>query len=739
VIGNLVNNAIKFTDDGGVLIAIDRDPTDGDRVRISVHDTGPGIPADKLPSLFEAFTQADQSTTRTHGGTGLGLAICDRLVRSMGGEWALSSVVGEGSTFAFSAAFAEAAASSEVRQIRPGWAVSVKDLSGQTRRSILLYLDAWGLIATDEATGPSIVGPAHGAPDFGVVICSNEHEAEALLRVSPDACVMTKPLRQVDLKDVIAQMQEGVRPRLSCQPVRLPPGTTFPGVRVLVVDDSEVNREVAVEALSRLGVDTSTASDGLQAVECLRAQGFDMVLMDGSMPVLDGFEATLKIRSEEAETGRTRAVIVGLTAHVVGSGADAWKTSGMDGVIYKPFTLEDLVRELARFCGDKAVAGSVVSLPVASASRADEVRTDLFDTAMRAELLGMARNGRADFVERVHALYATNAPLQLAEIVQGAASEDADRLARAAHALKSMSLSLGASAVARETSRIETAARSGEPVASIGIESIQSLVALTLAAMTQDEPVVPLSAQEELAAAMDRGDLELVYQPLVDRTGRLSGKVEALVRWTHPQQGQLSPDDFIPRLEAEGCISRLTDFVMTRAMQDLEGRPDIQVAVNTSASEFQLPGFAARVAAAATALGFPPERLEVEVTETAMLNVEAARRTIDELRAHGFGVALDDFGSGYTSLHALRTLKFTTLKIDRSFVERCVSDTASAAIIHAVIGVGRALGMKIVCEGVETADQANFLRIAGTHYMQGYHFHRAMRLQALLGVTEEAA
>jgi signal transduction histidine kinase/EAL domain-containing protein (putative c-di-GMP-specific phosphodiesterase class I)/CheY-like chemotaxis protein/HPt (histidine-containing phosphotransfer) domain-containing protein len=744
VIGNLVNNAIKFTDVGGVLIAIDRDPADPARVRVSVHDTGPGIPADKLPTLFEAFTQADQSTTRTHGGTGLGLAICDRLVRSMGGEWALASTVGEGSTFAFTAPLEAAAQTPEALPIKAGWSVSVRGLSSQTRRAVLMYLAAWGVIATDEAEGAAIVAAGQSVSGPALVVCDNEGLAEAVVAASPTACVMVKPLRQADLRDVIGQMHDGVQPRLTHQKAGVPAGTTFPGVRVLVVDDSEVNREVATEALSRLGVETFTADDGQQAVERLRAQSFDMVLMDGSMPVLDGFEATRVVRAEEAETGRPRAVIIALTAHVVGSGADAWKASGMDGVIHKPFTLDDLVRELARFCGDSAVVGSVVALPVATPApeaMPEAERPDLFDATIRGELMAMGRNGKADFVDRVHALYATNAPLRLAEIVEAAAANDADGLARAAHALKSMSLSLGAAAVAREASRIETASRSGEPASALGTEAIQSLVALTLTAMAEpaDAPLVRLSADEELAVGIERGDLHLVYQPLVERRGELSGKVEALIRWTHPQHGRLSPDAFIPRLEAEGGITRLTDFVLTRAMQDLRDRPDIRVSINASASEFQAPGFAARVVAAARALDFPPERLEVEVTETAMLDVEAAGRTIDQLRAAGFDVALDDFGAGFTSLHALRELKFTTLKIDRSFVERCASDTASAAIIHAVIGVGRALGMKVVCEGVETAEQADFLRIAGAHYLQGYHFHRPMALDVLLGVAREAA
>ncbi|QTC90447.1 EAL domain-containing protein [Brevundimonas goettingensis] len=747
VIGNLVNNAIKFTDAGGVLIAIDRDPDGGDHVRVSVQDTGPGIAEDKLPTLFEAFAQADQSTTRTHGGTGLGLAICDRLVRSMGGVWALSSTVGEGSTFAFSAPFERAGPVIEASAVALGGNIIVRGLAGQTRAAVLRYLCAWGVGANGVEDGAAIVGAGAPVPAFGVTICDSEDAAEDIVKTAADACVLVKPVRRADLSEVVGQMRDGVRPRLTHRSGQPRAGTTFPGVRVLVVDDSDVNREVAVEALSRLGVETFTAEDGRQAVERLRKQTFDLVLMDGSMPVMDGFEATRAIRAEEAVTQRPRAAIVALTAHVVGSGADAWKASGMDGVVHKPFTLEDLVRTLGRFCADRAVVEAdqprvaVLAPPSATDAGQDDVRTDLFDPVVRGELLAMGRNGRADFVQRVHGLYAANAPLRLAEIVESANNVDRDGLARAAHALKSMSLSLGAAAVARETSRIETAARSGEAIPAIGVDDIQSLVSLTLAEMegAGPAPAAALTAEEELAAGIERGELHLVYQPLVDRRGQLSGKVEALIRWIHPRQGRLNPDDFIPRLESEGGIARLTDFVMTRAMQDLGDRPDVTVSINASASEFQAPGFADRVAAAAAAARFAPQRLEVEVTETAMLDVPAAGRTIDALREKGFGVALDDFGAGFTSLHALRELKFTTLKVDRSFVERCTHDTASAAIIHAVIGVGRALGMKVVCEGIETAEQAEFLRIAGAHYLQGYHFYRPLTLDALPGADEEAA
>ncbi len=724
VIGNLVNNAIKFTETGGVLIAIRLE--DGG-VRVSVEDTGPGIPEDRLPLLFEAFSQADQSTSRKYGGTGLGLAICDRLVRSMGGLWQLSSVVGQGSVFAFTAPLPVVPGSADVPDFRPGWTVQLAGLGPQTTRAVSAYLDGFRIAAGAETASGAIVGPAEACRLPHVVVCRTEEEAAGVLARDPGASTVVLPLRRVDLIALLLQIQDGRTPRLENAVAQTPEGLTFPGARVLVVDDSEVNREVATEALARLGVEVETAVDGFEAVAALRAKTFDLVLMDGSMPGLDGFEATRRIRAEEAGTGGRRAVIIALTAHVVGSGADAWKACGMDGVIHKPFTLADLVRELGRHCAEFARKG--LALPVNAGTAMDaEQDDDLFDPVVRGDLLSMAQTGRLEFVQRVQSLYAENAPLRVTEAFEAASDGDQDAVARAAHALKSMSLSLGAAAVARDASTLETAARGGAATAPAVLEALSERVRLTIERMTADlapdaRPTHAPTIVEQFRAALAGGHLHVAYQPLVDRTGAPAGKVEALVRWTDPHLGRLSPDVFIPALEAASAIELVTDFVLETALREMADR-QVTVSINASAAEFRKPDFVDRIVAAVSAANYPPSRLEIEVTETAMLDVEAAGRTIDALRALGFGVALDDFGAGFTSLHALRALRFTTLKIDRSFVDRCHEETASAAIIHAVIGVGRALGMKIVCEGVETEQQAAFLRVAGVHYMQGFYFHR---------------
>ncbi|QBX38036.1 EAL domain-containing protein [Brevundimonas sp. S30B] len=740
VLSNLANNAIKFTDTGGVLIAAYRDPRAAGRIMLAVRDTGPGIPQDRLDTLFEAFTQVDQTTTRKHGGTGLGLAICDRLVKAMGGEWRLNSAIGRGSNFGFSIPLSAAQDAPAMPRFRPDWRVAVR-IGGQTGKALNLYLQALGVTAVDDEADARFVETAAGADlRATVVVRDTEAAAEATRLDHPGACVLSRPLRGQDVVLLLNQMHDGQSPALDEAPSRQSDDPVFPGLRVLVVDDSEVNREVACEALAQLQVETFTAADGADAVERLGLETFDLVLMDGSMPILDGFEATRRIRIDEAASGRARAIIVALTAHVVGAGAQAWRDCGMDDVVHKPFTLDDLRRVLARFHPERATAPQDRAAPAGSPATsgatvpASGVDPALFDPVVRRDLLAMAEGGRADFVDRVHALYLENAPLRLAEAVAAAARGDGAEVARAAHALKSMSLSLGARAVAAEAMEVESKARDASAPS---LSALEAAVGATIAALAADR-TSSISMADQLDAALRQGALHVVYQPIFERTGVFSGKVEALVRWTEADGTRRFPDEFIPKLEAEGAVARLTDFVLERAMTETRDRPDLRVSVNASASEFQEAGFARRVSDLARRLAFPASRLEVEVTETAMLDISRARTSVEALRSAGFGVALDDFGAGYTSLHALRELKFTTLKIDRSFVERCCMDTASAAIIHAVVGVGRALGMKVVCEGVETGEQADFLRVAGAHYLQGYHFQKPVSLRELPAPAQAA-
>jgi signal transduction histidine kinase/DNA-binding NarL/FixJ family response regulator len=440
VLSNLANNAIKFTETGGVTLRVDRARDGSGRLEFAVEDTGPGIPADKLPGLFEAFSQADQSTTRKHGGTGLGLAICDRLVRAMDGEWVLASEEGKGSSFGFRAPMPPAGADVALPQFPSGWSISVDGDAALNLATLRRYADDLGLQVVDAAA-------AHAR-----VMADVTDGVRVLPRGETTAWALPTPFRGGELAEGLHRISQGLAPR---QETAAPAvgGRRYPGARVLVVDDSEVNREVAAEALAKFDVTVSFACDGVEAVEALRVETFDLVLMDGSMPRLDGFQASAQIRREEAETGRVRAPILALTAHVIGTAADAWRDAGMDGVIHKPFTLADVEAALERHCASFGIVVEAGTVQAAPNAAMDE---ELFDPTIRADLDAMAAAGRQDFVKRVEGLYVENAPLRMAELIAAAKTQDLDAAARAAHALKSMSLSLGARAVAKGASTVET-------------------------------------------------------------------------------------------------------------------------------------------------------------------------------------------------------------------------------------------------------------------------------------------
>lgn len=231
----------------------------------------------------------------------------------------------------------------------------------------------------------------------------------------------------------------------------------------------------------------------------------------------------------------------------------------------------------------------------------------------------------------------------------------------------------------------------------------------------------------DLREAIQNNQLRLLYQPIVDKSGNTMLGVEALCRWTHPTRGEISPAEFIPLAENSGLIVELGAWVLRKAMLDGLAWPELTVAVNVSPLQFRRADFAELVERTLTETGFDPARLELEITESVLIgNFDTAEASMLRLKALGVQLALDDFGTGYSSLLYLRRFPFDKLKIDRSFVLSIEKAADAAAIVHAVVSLGRGLGMKVTAEGVETADQHLFLRAAGVHQMQGYRFGRAM-------------
>jgi diguanylate cyclase len=229
----------------------------------------------------------------------------------------------------------------------------------------------------------------------------------------------------------------------------------------------------------------------------------------------------------------------------------------------------------------------------------------------------------------------------------------------------------------------------------------------------------------DLLQAIRNDNLVAAYQPIVNAAGDTMVAVEALARWTHPTAGVIPPSVFIPIAEHSGLIVELGEYMLRRACIDGRNWPGLTVAVNVSPLQFRRSDFVDVVERILKETDFDANRLELELTESTLLgNLETAELSMLRLKAIGVRFALDDFGTGYSSLLYLRRFPFDKLKIDSSFVRSIETAPDAAAIVHAVVSLGRGLGMRVTAEGVENAEQHLFLRAAGVHSMQGYRFGR---------------
>ena len=232
--------------------------------------------------------------------------------------------------------------------------------------------------------------------------------------------------------------------------------------------------------------------------------------------------------------------------------------------------------------------------------------------------------------------------------------------------------------------------------------------------------------ETDLRHAIARGQLHLVYQPLVAiACGSVVG-YEALLRWEHPERGEIPPDQFIAIAEEIGAIVAIGEWVLREACQAAASWPShISIAVNVSTIQFQVPNLSAVVRDALDQSGLDAQRLELEITETAFVrNRQAALAALHAIRALGVRVAMDDFGTGYSSLSNLRAFPFDKIKIDKSFVASISDDEAARSIVRAIIGLGRSFNVPIVAEGVETEEQRQMLLDEGCPQAQGYYFGR---------------
>ncbi len=394
---NLTGNAIKFTAQGEVVIRVSVvSETPGDvRLRFGVHDTGIGIPEDKLGRLFGKFSQVDASTTRTYGGTGLGLAISKQLTELMGGEIGVETEAGKGSEFWFTALLAkqpirEPAAVAEMADLR-GVRVLIVDDHPVNREVLMVLLKSWGMRpaeAVDAASALQALTQAQAELDsFTVAILDMQMpgmDGKALSRAIKSnptlskirlvlytslgqtggdqrleeigfAAAVTKPVRREDLLEVLTSVISGKK-LTTPKPVSTPDFTLVRGLthaRILVADDNITNQQVAVGILTKLGVRAEVAANGIEAVKALEMLPYDLVLMDVQMPEMDGLDATRTIRDPQSRVLNHQITIVAMTAHAMQRDREKCKQAGMDDYLTKPIEVPALVAVLEKWLKPK--------------------------------------------------------------------------------------------------------------------------------------------------------------------------------------------------------------------------------------------------------------------------------------------------------------------------------------------------------------------------------------------------
>jgi diguanylate cyclase (GGDEF)-like protein len=242
-----------------------------------------------------------------------------------------------------------------------------------------------------------------------------------------------------------------------------------------------------------------------------------------------------------------------------------------------------------------------------------------------------------------------------------------------------------------------------------------------------------LTLQTDLRRAVERGEFNLAYQPIVDPATGAIRSFEALLRWDHPVRGATSPADFIPVAEEIGLIREIDRWVMRKACEQLAewqriiGIPDLRLSINTSVAGFVEPDFVAILSAVLREFDIQPQALELEITEGIFLHPSTEiAETIAAVRAMGVRIALDDFGTGYSSLSYINRYPIDTIKIDKSFIDSVGTNRQTRAIVELIVKLGVALDLNIIAEGVETQAQTEILMQLGCSAIQGYHFARPL-------------
>jgi signal transduction histidine kinase/CheY-like chemotaxis protein/HPt (histidine-containing phosphotransfer) domain-containing protein len=496
VLINLVGNAVKFTTRGeiGVRISVQERTAEHVVLCVAVRDTGIGIAASKQQLVFEAFSQADSSTTREFGGTGLGLAISSRLVHAMGGRIWLESEPGQGSTFSFTARLGIADPSIAIAK-RPqtirsldGLRVLAVDDNATNRRILDQMLRSWNMKPTVAESGEAALLAVSTAADAGapyslmlidarmpgmdgfavvehitrdpriqglavMMLSSADQRGDvARCRELGISVYVTKPVKQSQLLDAIvtslgvATSSEEAKPSHRAKA----PGMPTRAYRILVAEDNAVNQVLAVALLEKRGHRVTVVDNGRLAVEAVARESFDLVLMDVQMPALSGIEATQLIRERERR-GARRTPIIAMTARAMNGDRERCLEAGMDGYVSKPIRTADLLAAIEAVMphGDDAHEPAQDQAPGTPT------------TLDQAELLRML-GGDGALLRKLYLLFATEAPRRIVEAREALSANDVKALRNAAHVLAGSAGNLRAQAVHEGAKHLEQLARAGD-------------------------------------------------------------------------------------------------------------------------------------------------------------------------------------------------------------------------------------------------------------------------------------
>jgi signal transduction histidine kinase/DNA-binding response OmpR family regulator/HPt (histidine-containing phosphotransfer) domain-containing protein len=499
IVVNLLGNAVKFTASGEITLRLRviEHSEIGPKFRLTVSDTGIGIPLEAQQRIFAHFAQADGSTTRQYGGTGLGLAICQRLVAMMGGTIGVESQPGQGACFSVELIMPLGSLpDAKSEQPMPGVAgrrLLVVDDTATHCEILLNQLKGRGYAADAAGSGLRALAVANAAivenEPYALLVVDMElaemsglellRALRANTRLSgqrvvvfssaPDmplqlaqagievAACLPKPLRQADFLNAIdaalGTPARGESPKVGAVSRKL-------RGRVLLAEDNESNLIVARAQLERLGLDVVAASDGQQALDLLATETVDLVLMDCQMPLLDGFAATAALREREAGT-ENRLPVIALTANAMKGDRERCVAAGMDDYLSKPYTGEELLAVLARWLPAERRKGAAGGAqPVVQAGGANPL--DPLDPAALEKIRGLSPEAPDALVQQVLSAYLKGAEREWARFDAGLADGDAELLAQAAHALKSSSFNVGANVLAERCAEIEQLGREGQ-------------------------------------------------------------------------------------------------------------------------------------------------------------------------------------------------------------------------------------------------------------------------------------